>query len=196
MYSHGRSSLTTSPNRACCTARTSSGVPRSSIQVKFSWATVNGRERPASARADADQLQIGGDQVWRARRAGDPPVGTRDPAQDVGVHDRLLRGSLVHELAPARRPHRWERVEMRLDRHSVEVVVPAVELHVRSARTAPSWPRAPRRFGRRARTCARRTLRTRGRTSRCRCRRCSDGPRGSGAWRSPSPALPAAASAG
>ena len=68
----------------------------------------------------------------RARRAGDPAVGARDPAQDVGVHGRPLRRGLVDELAPARRPHRWERVEVRLDRHAVEVVVPAVELHVRT----------------------------------------------------------------
>ena len=51
MYSHGRSSLTMSPKRACCVARISSAVPRSSIHVKFSWAMVNGESRPASARA-------------------------------------------------------------------------------------------------------------------------------------------------
>ena len=47
------------------------------------------------------------------------------------MHRRLFRGSLVHELAPSRGPHRGQRVEVRFDRHVRELVVATVEVDVR-----------------------------------------------------------------
>ena len=84
--------------------------------------TVAARYLPGTA-----GVEVGGDEVGRGGGAGDPAVGVDDAPQHVGVHGRLLRGGFMWELASAGRPDGRGRIEVRLDGHAVEGVVPAVE---------------------------------------------------------------------